>query len=45
VADRHHILVPSLVADKRDDGDADHASDEVDLLKGALTGAPVGAGR
>jgi len=46
VANRHDILVPSLVADKRVAGEADHAADEVDLLKGALGGAaPVGAGR
>lgn len=53
VANRRGILVPSLVADKRgetpgDAADADddnHAADEVDLLSGALSGAPVGAGR
>jgi branched-chain amino acid transport system permease protein len=45
VANRRGIVVPSLVADKRVEGVADHAADEVDLLKGALTGAPVGAGR
>jgi len=40
VADRHNVLVPSLVADKRvEDGD-DQPSDEVDLLRGALVGAP-----
>jgi branched-chain amino acid transport system permease protein len=43
VAHRRGILVPSLVADKRVEGVADHAADEVDLLKGALVGA--GAGR
>lgn len=46
VANRRDILVPSLVADRReDDPDDDHAADEVDLLSGALGGAPVGAGR
>ena len=36
VAERRGILVPSLVADKRDAGE-DHASDEVGLLQGALS--------
>lgn len=36
VADRRGILVPSLVADRRDDDSADHADDEVGLLQGAL---------
>ena len=53
VADRRGILVPSLVADKRVQGTADEAADEVGLLQGALAGdddteavgAPVGAGR
>ncbi|HEY2429812.1 MAG TPA: ABC transporter permease, partial [Acidimicrobiales bacterium] len=34
VADRRHLLVPSLVADKRE-ADEDHSSDETDLLRGA----------
>ena len=37
VAERHDILVPSLVADKRVDGEADKAQDE-GLLRGALGG-------
>ena len=37
VAQRRGILVPSLVADKRDDSQ-DHAADEVGLLQGALAG-------
>ena len=47
VANRRDILVPSLVADKRREDEAEeaHAADEVDLLSGALTGAPAGAGR
>jgi branched-chain amino acid transport system permease protein len=45
IANRRGILVPSLVADKRVEGEAEHAADEVDLLAGALKGAPVGAGR
>jgi branched-chain amino acid transport system permease protein len=41
VADRHDLLVPSLVADKRvdDDGpapDEDHADDETSVIAGAL---------
>jgi branched-chain amino acid transport system permease protein len=37
VANKHQLLVPSLVADKRvDDGQADQPADEVDLLQGAL---------
>jgi branched-chain amino acid transport system permease protein len=35
VAAKHDLLVPSLVADKRDDGE-DQPADEVDLLQGAL---------
>ena len=38
VADRRHLLVPSLVADRRETTD-DHAADESDLLRGALGGA------
>jgi branched-chain amino acid transport system permease protein len=54
VANRRDILVPSLVADKRVEGEAKHAADEVGLLEGALTDADaakevereiVGAGR
>jgi branched-chain amino acid transport system permease protein len=54
VAGRRGILVPSLVADKRVEGTADSAADEVDLLAGALSddavepdsaAEPVGAGR
>ena len=45
VADRRGILVPSLVADKRVEDGEDKPSDEVDLLRGALAGAPVGAGK
>jgi branched-chain amino acid transport system permease protein len=51
VAERRGILVPSLVADRREQGTADEAADEVDLLRGALSDAPasvdepVGAGR
>jgi branched-chain amino acid transport system permease protein len=42
VADRHDLLVPSLVADKRvgDDGhapDDDHADDETSVIAGALS--------
>jgi branched-chain amino acid transport system permease protein len=40
VAERRNILVPSLVADKRVDDTEDKPSDEVDLLRGALAGAP-----
>ena len=40
IAEKHELIVPSLVADKRVEGIADHAADEVDLLKGALGGAP-----
>ncbi|MGI8662617.1 MAG: ABC transporter permease [Acidimicrobiales bacterium] len=43
VANRHDILVPSLIADKRVDTD-DKPADEVELLRGALAGTPVGAG-
>ncbi|MEY2452668.1 MAG: hypothetical protein QOD92_2242 [Acidimicrobiaceae bacterium] len=45
IAARRGILVPSLVADKRVETDADRPSDEVDLLRGALSGEPVGASR
>ncbi len=38
IADRRDILVPSLVADKRDSSKG--AADEVGLLSGALSGAP-----
>ena len=40
VANRRGILVPSLVADKRVEEGEDKPSDEVDLLRGALAGAP-----
>ena len=42
VADRHDLLVPSLVADKRVDDDEgpapddDHADDETSVIAGAL---------
>src|SRR5204863_7671175 len=36
VADRRGILVPSLLADKRTEGTADQAADEVDQLRGGL---------
>ena len=36
VAAKHDLLVPSLVADKRVEGDGDQPADEVDLLQGAL---------
>jgi branched-chain amino acid transport system permease protein len=39
VASRRDILVPSMVADKRVEGDAEHAADEVGLLEGALSDA------
>lgn len=42
IAERRGILVPSLVADKRD-ASQDHAADEVGLLQGALGGEPVAA--
>lgn len=45
VANRRGILVPSLVADKRVEDGEDKPSDEVDMLRGALAGAPVGAGK
>jgi branched-chain amino acid transport system permease protein len=45
VADRRGILVPSLVADKRVEAGDDKPNDEVDLLRGALAGAPVGGGK
>jgi branched-chain amino acid transport system permease protein len=38
VANRRDILVPSLVADKRVEGDQEHAADEVGLLAAALGG-------
>jgi branched-chain amino acid transport system permease protein len=41
IADRRGILVPSLVADKRVTGEADHAADEEGLLLGALSAAPA----
>jgi branched-chain amino acid transport system permease protein len=41
VANRHDIVVPSLVADKRTDG-ADRAANEVGLLQGALAGGTNG---
>jgi branched-chain amino acid transport system permease protein len=37
VANRRDILVPSLVADRRVVGDAEHAADEAGLLEGALS--------
>lgn len=40
VAARRDILVPSLVADRRDAGE-DKPDDEVDLLRGALADAPA----
>lgn len=40
VANRRGILVPSLVADKREDDADDKPADEVDLLAGALSGEP-----
>ena len=45
VANRRDVLVPSLVADKRVDDAEDKPADEVDLLRGALSGAPIGVGR
>ena len=39
VAERRGLLVPSLVADRREDRPADHAKDEVGLLEGALAGS------
>src|SRR5438270_3477140 len=44
IADRRGILVPSLVADKRVSGEAEHAADEESLLTGALSGPPDGNG-
>ena len=51
VAERRDIVVPSLVADRRVEGDAEHAADEAGLLEGALSDEPdeserepVGAG-
>ncbi|MEY2570934.1 MAG: branched-chain amino acid transport system permease protein livM [Acidimicrobiaceae bacterium] len=43
VANRHDIVVPSLVADKRSDGEK-RAANEVGLLQGALAGPSVPAG-
>ncbi|MFZ6003725.1 MAG: ABC transporter permease [Actinomycetota bacterium] len=43
VAVRRDILVPSLVADKRVEGKAEHAADEVGLLASALS-SPTGDG-
>jgi branched-chain amino acid transport system permease protein len=37
VADRRNILVPSLVADRRQPTEGDHSADETDLLRGALS--------
>jgi branched-chain amino acid transport system permease protein len=42
VAARRGILVPSLLADKRE-AEPEHAADETDLLRGALS-EPVGVG-
>jgi hypothetical protein len=42
VAERRGILVPSLVADKRDTGQ-DQPADEVGLLQGALSDDPAPA--
>ena len=42
VAGRRGILVPSLLADKRE-AEPEHAADETDLLRGALS-EPVGVG-
>lgn len=39
VASRREILVPSLLADRREAGE--HAADEVGLLQGALSGEPA----
>jgi hypothetical protein len=44
IANRRGILVPSLVADKRDPG-AKHAENEVGLLQGALGSGPSTNGR
>ena len=44
VADRRGILVPSLVADKRQPGAPDRSPDEEGLLIGALGGAPTANG-
>jgi branched-chain amino acid transport system permease protein len=41
IANRRGILVPSLVADKRVEGIADHAEDEESLLAGALTAPAI----
>jgi branched-chain amino acid transport system permease protein len=41
IANRRGILVPSLVADRRVEGEADHAEDEESLLAGALTAPAI----
>jgi len=41
IANRRGILVPSLVADKRVEGVAEHAEDEESLLAGALTASAI----
>ena len=41
IANRRGILVPSLVADKRVEGIADHAEDESNLLSGALSDSTI----
>jgi branched-chain amino acid transport system permease protein len=41
IANRHGIVVPSLVADKRVEGEAEHAEDEESLLSGALTASAI----
>ena len=41
IANRRGIHVPSLVADKRVEGVAEHAEDEESLLAGALSGPVV----
>jgi branched-chain amino acid transport system permease protein len=41
VADRRGILVPSLVADRRQPGEPDRAADEEGMLRGALSDEPV----
>ncbi len=44
IANRRGIIVPSLVADRRD-SEQQGAADEVGLLRGALSGAPAGVGK
>ena len=44
VADRRGLIVPSLVADKRQPGEPDKAADEEGLLLGALGGPTSGNG-